>query len=113
MGEHELSRVLDKVACPCCGYATLNHAGRRHVCPVCYWEDDGNDNDTLDTESGWNAMTLRQGRMNFRRIGVCDPGGARYVRPATADEVQLRRFGDDGDELPAPRTATPRRRTSS
>jgi hypothetical protein len=89
----------EKVACPCCGYATLDDRGRRHVCPVCYWEDDGSDNHCLDAESGWNNRTLRQARVSFLRIGVCDERGARYVRPATADENQLRRFGDNGEEL--------------
>ncbi|HEX7837270.1 MAG TPA: CPCC family cysteine-rich protein [Kofleriaceae bacterium] len=90
---------LEKFACPCCGYATLNHLGRRHVCPVCYWEDDGSDNDCLDAESGWNNMTLRQARVNFLRMGVCDASGARYVRRATAEEVQRRRFNDQGEEI--------------
>ena len=27
--------------CPCCGYRTLKRAGVMELCPVCWWEDDG------------------------------------------------------------------------
>ena len=69
MDADELDALLEKVACPCCGHATLNDAGRRHVCSFCYRED--------DVESGWNERTLQQGCVNFLRIGVCGPNGAR------------------------------------
>ena len=29
--------------CPCCGYLTLDERGGYEICPVCYWEDDGQD----------------------------------------------------------------------
>ena len=108
MEDDELRELpVEKVACPCCGHATLSDRGRRHICPVCYWEDDGSDNHCLDAESGWNSMTLRQARVNFLRVGVCDDRGARYVRTATVEEVQLRRFSNQGEELPARSTAPP------
>lgn len=27
--------------CPCCGFLTLDERGTFEICPVCFWEDDG------------------------------------------------------------------------
>src|SRR5687767_10862719 len=59
--------------CPCCDYFTLDERGGYDICPVCFWEDDGQDIDRPDEHSGPNHMTLREGRDNFRRLGACDP----------------------------------------
>src|SRR5579885_3179586 len=32
-----------KYSCPCCGYKTLDERGGYDICPVCFWEDDGQD----------------------------------------------------------------------
>ncbi|MFF1770133.1 CPCC family cysteine-rich protein [Streptomyces sp. NPDC058249] len=29
--------------CPCCGFLTLDERGSYEICPVCFWEDDGQD----------------------------------------------------------------------
>ena len=31
------------VTCPCCGSLTLPAGGQYELCPVCFWEDDGQD----------------------------------------------------------------------
>ena len=57
--------------CPCCDYVTLPERGEWLICPVCFWEDDGQDLDQLDISSNVNrGLTLRQGRTNFREIGA-------------------------------------------
>lgn len=80
----EVERLL---ACPCCSYLTLRERGAYSICPVCFWEDDGNDEPTH--ESGPNHMTLGQGRANFasfgavtrRELAFVDPEGrAKYLR---------------------------------
>lgn len=54
--------------CPCCGYLTLEERGQYYICPVCYWEDDGsNENEKY---SGVNHMTLREGKKNFRKYNA-------------------------------------------
>ncbi|MFQ6547425.1 CPCC family cysteine-rich protein [Aestuariibius sp. 2305UL40-4] len=59
--------------CPCCDYVTLPERGNYLICPVCFWEDDGQDLDKLDLPSGPNhGITLREGRANFRRFGACE-----------------------------------------
>jgi hypothetical protein len=58
--------------CPCCDYVSLAERGNYLICPVCFWEDDGQDVDELDEESGPNHITLREGRANFAKFGACD-----------------------------------------
>lgn len=59
--------------CPCCDYISLPERENFLICPICYWEDDGQDIDELDIESGPNHyITLRQGRANFKEFGACE-----------------------------------------
>lgn len=32
-----------RATCPCCGYPTINGRGFHEICPLCKWEDDGQD----------------------------------------------------------------------
>jgi len=32
-----------RATCPCCGYPTINGRGAYDICPLCGWEDDGQD----------------------------------------------------------------------
>lgn len=45
-------------SCPCCKYRTIKERGQYEVCPVCHWEDDGNDD--LTKYSSPNHMTLKE-----------------------------------------------------
>jgi hypothetical protein len=65
--------------CPCCDYFTLERRSEYDICPICFWEDNGIDLDELDSHSGPNHMTLREGRQNFTRLGVCDIKMKKYV----------------------------------
>lgn len=90
------------IACPCCGHATLTERGQYEICPVCFWEDDGQDNDDADRwRGGPNRVSLREGRVNFLRFGASIEADCESVRRPTAEEVQLRRFDDQGRELTA------------
>ena len=62
----------DKLQCPCCDYFSLEKRGGYDICPICFWEDDGMDLNTIDNHSGPNHMTLREGRLNFIKLGACD-----------------------------------------
>ena len=65
-------------ACPCCGYLTLDERGRHGICPVCFWEDDGQDEHAAGTIRGGptHGLSRPQARDNFARTGA---GGPRYV----------------------------------
>lgn len=58
--------------CPCCDHFTLAERRSFEVCPICGWEDDGQDLDELDRVSGPNHITLREARSNFERFGAAD-----------------------------------------
>ena len=80
--------------CPCCGFATLDERGGFEVCPVCFWEDDGQDNHDADLErSGPNRLSLTAARRNYLEFGACERSAVRNVRGPTEQEPRLRRFG--------------------
>jgi hypothetical protein len=61
-------------ACPCCRFMTLDERGGYEVCPVCFWEDDGqDDHDAARVRGGPNgALSLEQARRNFVAFGACE-----------------------------------------
>jgi hypothetical protein len=75
-------------ACPCCGHVTLDERGSYEICPVCFWEDDGQDDHDADRVRGGpnQRLSLTQARRNFARLGACDERCRQFVRPATAEE---------------------------
>jgi len=88
------------IACPCCGHATLSQRAFYQICPVCFWEDDGQDNQDADEERGGpNRVSLRRGRMNYLQFGASVEADRQHVRRPTAEEVPLRRFDADGREI--------------
>lgn len=88
------------IACPCCGYATLSARGLHDLCPICFWEDDGQDNADADEERGRpNPVSLLDGRANFLRFGASVEHDRAKVRPPRAEDRQLRRFDERGREL--------------
>lgn len=62
-------KVEKLLPCPCCNYQTLVQRGQYDICPVCFWEDDGN-NDP-NRYSGPNHTTLLEGRSNYQEYGAC------------------------------------------
>src|ERR1700743_3245413 len=58
--------------CPCCKFKTLQGRGDFEVCPVCYWEDDGQDeSDDEFVRGGPNAnLSLRRAQTNFAKFGA-------------------------------------------
>ncbi|MBD2857728.1 hypothetical protein IB286_01830 [Spongiibacter sp. KMU-158] len=78
--------------CPCCDYISLAERNRYLICPICFWEDEGQDLHAPDEYSGPNHMSLREGRENFLAFGACsrdmlehvllpeDRGDYRYIK---------------------------------
>jgi len=66
-------------SCPCCGYPTLHERGGYEICPLCNWEDDGQDDpDAYEVWGGPNgAYSLAEARENFQNnmvmYGSTDP----------------------------------------
>lgn len=78
-----------RFTCPCCGYLTLEERGGFEICPVCYWEDDGQDDHDADTVRGGpnSALSLAQARKNYAAFGACDERSKKHVRPPRLDEL--------------------------
>lgn len=74
--------------CPCCYSKTLDERGGFDICPICFWEDDGQDDyDANEVRGGPNrALSLAEARENFRRFGACDERSIPHVRPARPHE---------------------------
>jgi hypothetical protein len=82
----EISKKLDKYACPCCGYKTLDEPGSYLICPVCFWEDDPFQSYNPDDLSGANKTSLRDAQRNFIKFQICDPDMKKFVRTPKAEE---------------------------
>jgi hypothetical protein len=82
--------------CPCCLYPTLPMRGGFDVCPVCYWEDDGQDSHDADRVRGGpnGHLNLTQARANFAALGACEDRFCDKARQPEADEITYRRHDD-------------------
>ena len=70
---YEPDDLTPREQCPCCDYISLPERSNYLICPICFWEDDGQDLDDLDSQSGPNhGITLRQARANFVEFGACE-----------------------------------------
>lgn len=81
--------------CPCCGLPTLEERGVYEICPVCWWEDDGQDDPQADEVRGGpnKGYSLAAARKNFRDHGhMYDRGQGIDVveRPSDARQSLLR-----------------------
>jgi hypothetical protein len=74
--------VSEQYRCPCCGYKTLDVPGALALCPVCWWEDDGQeDTDAEDVRLTVNGqLSLSEAREFYTRIGACHPRFLPFVR---------------------------------
>src|SRR5580658_9391899 len=72
----------NRFRCPCCGYKTLKAPAALGLCPVCWWEDDGQDDEDAEevrlTVNG--NLSLRDARLHYSDCGASDPRFLAYVR---------------------------------
>ena len=88
------------LACPCCGHGTLGERGGFEICPVCFWEDDGQDSADAGVERGGpNQTSLTVARRNYLAYGACDERAREHVRSPRPDEPRLRRFVLRGEDV--------------
>lgn len=93
--EHESVQQPERAGqlyrCPCCRCKTLDKRGGFDICPVCFWEDDGQDNADADTVRGGpnGALSLTTARENYARFGACElrfKANVRMPRPEELDQ---------------------------
>jgi hypothetical protein len=79
----------DAVRCPCCRFRTLVEAAAYEICPVCYWEDDGQGDDDADIVRGGpnGTLSLEVARQNFRTIGASHQQAIPHVREPKPEEA--------------------------
>ena len=58
------------------------------VCPICFWEDDGQGDDDADEVLGGpnGSLSLTQARANYKASGAVDRRFAKKVRPPQISE---------------------------
>lgn len=76
-------------ACPCCRYLTLDERVAYEICPLYFWEDDGQDEVELHSvrEGSNGVLSLAAVRMNFAAFGACEERFAAEVRSARPDAL--------------------------
>src|ERR1700677_3970961 len=67
--------VLTRFRRPCCRYRTLETVGALALCPVCWWEDDGQeDEDAAEVRLTVNGqLSLNEARKHFAQCGAAHP----------------------------------------
>ena len=75
--------------CPCCHAKTLYGRGHYEGCPVCFWEDDGQDNHDADIVRGGPNMdlSLTEARRNYQEFGAKHRKFIGKVRKPTPEEL--------------------------
>jgi hypothetical protein len=72
----------ERARCLCCGFLTLDQPEAQALCPVCWWQDDGQDDEDADIVRGSvnGGLSLSMARANFRRFGAADEKFVGHVR---------------------------------
>jgi len=80
--------VATRYRCPCCGYKTLEVPNALGLCPVCWWEDDGQeDDDASDVRLTVNGqLSLNEAREHYAQCGAAHPRFLPYVRKPQVTE---------------------------
>ena len=77
--------------CHCCGFLTLSdpQSGSYEICPVCFWEDDGQDEIELHVARGGSngCLSLAEARTNFAAFRACEERFTAEVRDPKPIEV--------------------------
>jgi Cysteine-rich CPCC len=75
-------KLATRFRCPCCGLKTLEAPGALALCPVCWWEDDGQeDADVSEVRLTVNGeLSLAEARSFYSRCGAAHPRFLPYVR---------------------------------
>jgi hypothetical protein len=74
--------------CPCCKHRTLSARAEFEICPVCFWEDDGQDEANPDEVRGGpnGGLSLSAARANYAAFGASDKRFITKVRPPLSTE---------------------------
>ncbi len=67
--EKKWPKYHDRFLCPCCYMPTLKERAGYDICPICFWEDDGQDTDDAEIVRGGSNYdySLKEARNNFEQ----------------------------------------------
>jgi Cysteine-rich CPCC len=70
--EKQWATYRDRSLCPCCFMPTLDERCGWEICPICFWEDDGQDTDDADVVRGGpnHDYSLQEARENFDKYNT-------------------------------------------
>ena len=75
--------------CPCCQHKTIGERAAYLICPVCFWEDDGQDD--VEADEIWGGpngeLSLTQARVNYQLFGAYCRRVLSHVRPPLPHEL--------------------------
>ena len=85
----EHAAVLSEFRCPCCHCKTLGERVGFEICEVCFWEDDGQDDNDADIVRGGcnSSLSLTTARENYLRFGACEARMVPHVRQPRPEEL--------------------------
>jgi hypothetical protein len=87
------------IECLACGFLTIGKRGIFEICPVCFWEDEGEIADPDEPLSGANGdLSLNEARENYRRFGATSEDLKVHVREPLPDEC-VSSFSDEMAQL--------------
>lgn len=74
--------LTERARCMCCGFLTLGSPDSFALCPVCWWQDDGQDDEDADVVRGSvnGSLSLSLARANYARCGAADDQFVAHVR---------------------------------
>ncbi len=80
---------MPQFRCPCCGYRTLEAPAALGLCPVCWWEDDGQEDiDAAEVHLTVNGdLSLNEAREHYTACGAAHPRFLPYVRHPQTTEM--------------------------
>ncbi|KAA0543107.1 hypothetical protein FZW96_20930 [Bacillus sp. BGMRC 2118] len=76
---------MKKLACPCCGYRTMEGDGNYEICPICFWEDDPFQKENVYS-LGANHIPLIEAQLNYIKYGVSEKEFIKNVRKPTNED---------------------------
>jgi Cysteine-rich CPCC len=81
--------TLARVRCLCCGFKTLDAPDSLGLCPVCWWQDDGQDDSDAEEVRGTvnGELSLAEARNNFQTYGAAHARFVSHVRKPLEAEV--------------------------
>lgn len=73
--------------CACCGSLTIHEPGDYELCPVCFWEDDPDQQQDAAFEFGANGYSLDFAKASYAATGSSHPSFRFRVRHPLPSEL--------------------------